>query len=111
VGPDGKANGTSPPDVQWSSLAPMTCAQAAAPREGPGVSFDLVIGGLVAHVTDRSGVDSQCQYQADFFSRAFFLPANSTVDLRIVPAIPEFREWAVTVTCDNDTVTNTTTFF
>ncbi len=89
----------------------MTCAQAAASKEGPGVSFDLVIGGLVAHITDRSGVDSQCQYQADFFSRAFFLPKNSTVDLRIVPAIPKLQDWAVSVTCDNGIQTDTTTFF
>jgi hypothetical protein len=39
------------------------------------------------------------------------LAANSTFDLRIVPAIPRFRNWNVTVSCDNGTETQATTFF
>ena len=80
-------------------------------KPGPGVSFDPVIGGVVAHVNDRSGVAAQCEYKSDFYTRSFFLPANGTYDLRIVPAIPEFRDRPVDITCDNGTVTNTSTFF
>ena len=79
--------------------------------KGPGVSFDPVIGGLVAHISDNSGIASQCKYQSDSYTRSFSLPAKSTYDLRIVPAIPEFRDRPVSVTCDNGTSTNTSTFF
>jgi hypothetical protein len=81
------------------------------PKLGPTVSFNTVVGGLVAHITDRSGVTSQCTYTADNFHRAFALPANSQYDLRIVPAVPRFKNWNVTIACDNGTSTATTTFF
>ena len=82
-----------------------------APKQGPGVSWQPRLGGLTAHVTDRSGVASQCTYTSDFYQRSFFLPANSTFDLVIVPAIPKFQNWNVTVKCDNGTTTNTSEFF
>jgi hypothetical protein len=82
-----------------------------APKLGPTVSFNPVIGGLEAHITDRSGVSSQCTYATDNFNRGFALPANSTYNLRIVPAVPQFRNWNVTITCDNGTTTRTTTYF
>jgi hypothetical protein len=82
-----------------------------APLQGPTVSFEKVLGGLVAHITDRSGVTSQCTYATDDFSRGFALAANSKYDLRIVPAVPKFRNWTVTITCDNGTSTTATTFF
>jgi hypothetical protein len=112
VGPDGNATGTRDPnnEVTWRSGGPMTCAQQA-PKEGPGISFDPIIGGLVAHINDRSGVNSQCKYQSDFYTRTFFLKANSTFDLRIVPAIPELRDRPIDITCDNGTSTHTSTFF
>lgn len=81
------------------------------PLQGPGVSWDPRIGGLTAHISDRSGVAAQCAYKSDFYERSFFLPANATYDLVIVPAIPRLRNWAVTVTCDNGTKTETSTFF
>lgn len=82
-----------------------------APKLGPTVSFNTVLGGLVAHVTDRSGVSSQCTYVTDNVNRSFALAANSNYDLRIVPAIPHFRNWTVTITCDNGTSTTTSTYF
>ena len=82
-----------------------------APKQGPTVSFNKVIGGLESHITDRSGVTSQCTYATDDYSRSFGLPANSTYDLRIVPAVPRFKDWTVTVTCDNGTSTTATTYF
>ena len=82
-----------------------------APKPGPTVSFNKVLGGLESHITDRSGVTSQCTYATDDYSRSFGLPANSTYDLRIVPAVPRFKNWTVTVTCDNGTSTTATTYF
>jgi len=82
-----------------------------APKLGPTVSFKTVLGGLEAHITDRSGVSSQCTYVTDNVNRSFALAANSSYDLRIVPAIPQFRNWTVTITCDNGTSTTTSTYF
>jgi uncharacterized protein DUF4189 len=82
-----------------------------APKPGPTVSFNTVLGGLEAHITDRSGVSSQCTYTTDDYNRAFALPANSTYDLRIVPAVPRFKNWTVTIKCDNGTTTTATTYF
>lgn len=100
----GCSNGNTPPPNDPPPPPP-------APKQGPTVSFDTVIGGLVAHIADRSGVSSQCTYTADNFNRAFALPANSKYDLRIVPAVPQFRNWTVTIACDNGTSTTATTYF
>jgi hypothetical protein len=81
------------------------------PLQGPTVTFEKVVGGLVVHITDRSGVASQCTYTADDYNRSFGLAANSTYDLRIVPAVPRFKNWDVTVACDNGTTTHTTNYF
>lgn len=81
------------------------------PKQGPTVSFKPILGGLEAYITDRSGVSSQCTYVTDNYNRSFGLPANSTYDLKIVPAVPELRNWNVTITCDNGTSTQVTTYF
>lgn len=86
-------------------------APQPTPLQGPAVSWDPAVGGLTAHIRDRSGVAAQCTYDSDGYVRSFFLPANSTYDLVIVPAIPEFRNWNINITCDNGTSTQTTTFF
>jgi hypothetical protein len=96
--------GTTPPPPDQPPPPP-------APKQGPTVSFDKVLGGLTAHITDRSGVSSQCTYATDGINRSFGLPANSSYDLRIVPAVPQFRNWTVTITCDNGTSTTTSTYF
>jgi Domain of unknown function (DUF4189) len=101
----GCANGSTPPPPNDPPPPPP------APKQGPTVSFDTVLGGMVAHITDRSGVSSQCTYATDNFNRSFALPANSKYDLRIVPAVPQFRNWTVTITCDNGTSTTATTYF
>ena len=62
--------------------------QGGRSQEGPTVSFDPILGGLNVHITDRSGVTSQCTYDADGFTRTFRLEANSSTDLKIVPAVP-----------------------
>jgi hypothetical protein len=101
----GCANGYTPPPPPNEPPPPP------APKLGPTVSFNKVLGGLESHITDRSGVTSQCNYATDDYSRSFGLPANSTYDLRIVPAVPRFKTWTVTVTCDNGTSTTATTYF
>lgn len=99
----GCSNGQVPP--------PSQPAPPAAPKLGPTVSFNPILGGLEAHITDRSGVSSHCTYVTDHVNRGFALAANSTFDLEIVPAVPQRRTWNVTITCDNGTTTHATTFF
>lgn len=121
VGDDGIARGrisNTSPIVQsggeWSTAAPLKCDKVAAPekpKEGPTVSFEPILGGLNVHITDRSGVTSQCTYDADGFTRTFRLDANSSTDLKIVPAIPKLDNWNINIKCDNGTSTQTTQFF
>jgi hypothetical protein len=92
-------------------LPPNPPPAPAPPKLGPTVSFNPILGGLEAHITDRSGVASQCTYTMDNLNRSFALPANSTYDLKIVPAIPRFKNTNVTIKCDNGTTTQTTTKF
>jgi hypothetical protein len=101
----GCSNGQAPPPPPDQPPPPP------APLLGPTVSWNPVLGGLEAHITDRSGVASQCTYATDNFNRGFGLSANSTYDLRIVPAVPRFRNWDVTITCDNGTSTQASTYF
>jgi hypothetical protein len=83
----------------------------AAPKLGPTASFNPTLGGLEAHITDRSGVASQCAYAMENVNRSFALAANATFDLKIVPLLPKFRDQSVTITCDNGTKTQTTAHF
>ena len=99
------SNGNTPPPPPNDPPPPP------APKQGPTVSFNTVLGGLEAHITDRSGVSSQCTYATDDYNRAFALSANATYNLRIVPAVPRFKNWTVNITCDNGTSTTATTYF
>ncbi len=115
-GSDNSGLAVAPPLAQGPENSDLAVGPAppppeAKPLQGPTVSFETVVGGLVAHITDRSGVASQCTYESGLVQRGFALPAKSTFDLRIVPAIPQFRNWDVTVSCDNGTSTKTSTFF
>ncbi len=101
----GCANGFVPTPPPAPPTAP------AQPKPGPTLSFSPIVGGLRAHVTDRSGVSSQCTYVTDHVNRSFALPANASHDVDVVPAIPQLRNWTVTVSCDNGTSTQTSTFF
>ncbi|GFG50387.1 hypothetical protein CQY20_06835 [Mycolicibacterium agri] len=101
----GCSNGNTPPPPPNDPPPPP------APKQGPTISFDKVLGGLEVHITDRSGVPSQCTYAMDNVNRSFALAANSTYNLRLVPLIPQFRDRTATVTCDNGTSTTATTFF
>ena len=88
-----------------NGAVPPPPAPPAPPKAKPPVT------GLEANITDRSGVASQCTYAMDDVNRSFGLAANSTFDLKIVPAIPRFRDRNVTITCDNGTKTQATTRF
>jgi hypothetical protein len=98
-------------DCAGSQPAPPNPPSPAPTNQGPTVSWNPIVGGTEAHITDHSGVSSQCTYTTDNFNRSFALPANSTYDLKIVPAIPQHRNWNVTITCDNGTSTQATTYF
>jgi hypothetical protein len=82
-----------------------------APLQGPGVSFSPQLAGLTVHVQDRSGVSAQCTYKSQFSERGFYLQANTTHDVVIVPAVRRLQNLDVSITCDNGTSTNTSTFF
>jgi hypothetical protein len=90
--------------------APAEQAPAAQPKQAPTVKPNPGILGVTFHVTDRSGVASECTYSSEgFTSDSFSLPANGSFDL-FVPAVREFRNRAGTVTCDNGTSANTSVF-
>jgi hypothetical protein len=99
----GCSNGQTPPPPPPPAPAP--------PKLGPTASFNPTLGGLEAHITDRSGVASQCTYAMENVNRSFGLAANATFELRIVPLLPKFRAQSVTITCDNGTKTQTSTHF
>lgn len=80
-------------------------------KSQPTVTGEAIVGGVVVRVKDNSGETAQCQYDSEIFDRAFTLQANSTAELRFVPAVPLFRNWNVSVTCDNGTSTTATIFF
>jgi hypothetical protein len=90
---------------------PVPPSAPAPPKLGPTATFNVILGGLEAHITDRSGVSSQCTFVMDDLSRDFGLVANSTFDLKIVPAIPRLKDRNVTITCDNGTRTQVRTHF
>jgi hypothetical protein len=132
VGADGVATGTatgaSAQDLNkhlefapgpWESVAPLTCpavgapaaqAPAAQPKQGPTVTPEPGLTGVTFHITDRSGVASQCTYSSEGFQSSFGLPANGTFDLD-VPAIRLLKNRTGKVTCDNGTSTNTSVFY
>lgn len=107
VGPDGTVTVTN---SNWTAVQKMTCVTQAEVK-GPTITSNTVLGGIVIHVKDNSGVTSQCHYDSEVADRDFTLQANSTADLRLVPAAPLFRNWAVTVTCDNGASSNADIFF
>jgi hypothetical protein len=130
VGGDGIARGTSegaevPTNLwkqgPWVSTSKFDCVQDPAqappppppenkPAQPPLVSTDTGLTGVTFHVTDRSGVASQCTYSSEGFDKQFALPANATVDV-FVPAIRQFRNRTGTIQCDNKTTTATTVFY
>jgi hypothetical protein len=68
----------------------------------PDVNFEPGPGALTVHIRDTSGIDSWCDYHADYYnSNRFFLPANGTYDLVIRQSFPQFRLWDVSVLCDD----------
>lgn len=103
------ACGTPEQSVLWGDYC--YADQQKQPPAPPSISWDQGLGTLTAHITDHSGAPSQCSYSSDLVNRSFSLPANGTFDVVIAPAVPAFRDWAVSVSCDNGAVANTTKFF
>ena len=107
VGEDGRATGSvAGTALTWATGGPLTCTTAATVA-GPDVVGEPVISGIIIHVTDHSGKTSKCHYDSEFYDRDFTLNANSTADVKLVPAVPLLRAWPVTVTCDNGAKTET----
>jgi hypothetical protein len=96
----------------WEDVqAPAAPAQQApAPKQGPLVSGEPGLTGVTFHVTDRSGVASQCTYSSEGYTDSFGLPANGSFDL-FVPAVRLLKTRTGTITCDNGTSTNTFVFY
>jgi hypothetical protein len=89
---------------------PVGSGSAAQPKQGPTVSPHPGVGGVTFHITDRSGVASQCTYSSEGFESGFGLPANGSFDL-FVPAAPLLKNRTGKVTCDNGTSTDTSVFY
>ena len=107
VGEDGRATGgVAGTPLTWATGGPLTCTTAAT-VPGPDVVGEPVLSGIIIHVTDHSGKTSNCHYDSEFYDRDFTLPANSTADVKLIPAVPLLRAWPVTVTCDNGAKTQT----
>jgi hypothetical protein len=121
VDPTGRANGTRDPnnEVTWHLNNFMACATESpasaspgqpASKQGPTVTAEPGLAGVTFHITDRSGVTSQCTYSSEGFESSFGLPANGSFDLE-VPAIRKFKNRTGKITCDNGTSTPTSVFF
>lgn len=65
--------------------------QQNQPLAPPSISWDQGLGTSTAHITDHSGVASQCSYSSELINRSFALPANGSFDVVIAPAVPAFR--------------------
>lgn len=106
------ATPTVPLDPQCDVLWGDYCTQPGqqAPKQGPAVNGTAGITGVTFHVTDRSGVASQCTYSSEGYTDSFGLAANSSFDL-FVPAIRLLKTRTGTISCDNGTSTNTSVFF
>ncbi|PEG35292.1 hypothetical protein CQY20_22230 [Mycolicibacterium agri] len=121
VGDDGIAKGNSTgPSVPinlwnpgpWTSNEPLNCTspEAEKAKQGPLVSAEPALAGVTFHITDRSGVASQCTYSSEGYKASFGLPANGSFDL-FVPAIRLFKTRTGLIECDNGTSTPTSVFY
>ena len=71
------------------------------------LAISAVLAAACAARATPTGTAFTYQGQLNVSSQA----ANASYDLRIVPAVPQFRNWTVTITCDNGTSTTATTYF
>ena len=74
----------------------MNTNQKTHPRRRRAIIVGIVVMAAGAGLADLPGATA---------------PANATDDLKIVPAVPQFRDRNVTITCDNGTATDITTKF
>jgi hypothetical protein len=114
----GKPNAAPPPEPAPAEVPapvenpnPVAPNPGEVPKQGPTVDADPGVLGVTFHITDRSGVASQCTYASEGFETTTFdLPANGSFDL-FVAAIRLFKNRTGKVTCDNGTSTPTSVFF
>ena len=125
VGPDGIASGDAAiygvstddgGNGTWKATTPLKClvqdnTPVAAPKKGPDVSGEPVLGGIIIHVKNNTGDTTACHYDSEVIDKDFTLNPNATTDLNLVPAVKLFRAWPVTVWCDNGTKTETSIDF
>jgi hypothetical protein len=100
----------SAPPPEPASPPPPPPDPQPAPKQGPLVTAEPGVTGVTFHITDRSGVASQCTYSSEGYTDSFGLPANGSFDL-FVPAVRMFKTRTGTVTCDNGTSTTTSVFY
>jgi hypothetical protein len=108
--PPSSAPPPPPPEQKAPPSTPPQSEPAPAPKQGPLVTAEPGLTGVTFHVTDRSGVASQCTYSSEGYTDSFGLPANGTFDL-FVPAVRQFKTRTGTITCDNGTSTSTSVFY
>jgi hypothetical protein len=93
-----------------AAAPPQPQPQPGAQKQGPAVTAEPGLAGVTFHITDRSGVASQCTYSSEGYQDSFSLPANGSHDL-FVPAVRLFKERTGEITCDNGTSTPTSVFY
>ena len=111
LGKPNAAPDPAPAEIPDPVVTPPPPPPVEVPKQGPTVDPDPGILGVTFHITDRSGVASQCTYSSEGFeTTSFGLPANGSFDL-FVAAVRLFQNRTGTVTCDNGTSTNTSVFY
>lgn len=105
--------GQAPFTNSWSSTgAPLVCSEA--PKQ-INVSWQEFIGGIKATVSMSNNKGQVgCTYSTqglEQFDRRFTLTDDKPTDVTISPAVPLFRVWPVTITCDNGVKLETERFY
>lgn len=109
-----KPNGEAPITDQpfFSAGAPLICSDA--PKQ-INVSWQEFIGGIKATVSMSNNKGQVgCTYSTqglEQFDRRFTLTDDQPTDVTISPAVPLFRVWPVTITCDNGVKLETERFY
>ena len=117
IAPNGIASGSvrELSGVTWTSTSPFSCVEAASaavtPGQAPTVTFHNILGECRPRSPTAVVSRPNAPTRRTMGSPQLWTNANSTFKLNIVPAIPELRNWTVSVACDNGTRTDTTTFF
>lgn len=92
--------------------APLVCADAP---KSINVTWQEFVGGIRATVSMANNTGQVgCTYSTqglENFDRRFTLFDDKPTDVTISPAVPLFRVWPVTITCDNGVILETERFY